>query len=114
MEEESGFESKGPRGFGMRTPKPIKVDQELDVTIEGEGKSGDGVAKEQGFVIFVPGAKKGDTVHIKITEMRNKFAKGEIVGKGEAATQTDEAEPASEAEPTDEAEATDETEPESE
>ncbi|PIN78502.1 deoxyribonuclease, partial [Candidatus Woesearchaeota archaeon CG10_big_fil_rev_8_21_14_0_10_34_8] len=34
---------------------PVQVGEELDVTIEAVGEKGDGVAKKNGFVLFVPG-----------------------------------------------------------
>ena len=74
------------RGFGRRGgrdrdfgPKPVKVDDELEVTIEAVAAKGDGIAKKDGFVIFVPNAKQGDTVKIKVKEVRSSFATGEIV-----------------------------------
>ena len=39
------------RAFG---PVPVKEGETYDVTIEGIGEKGDGIAKIQGFVIVVP------------------------------------------------------------
>jgi predicted RNA-binding protein with TRAM domain len=71
------------RGFGRRfarnnTPKPVKVGEEYDVEITEIGSKGDGIARIKNFVVFVPGSKKGEKKHIKIKEVRNKFAVGEI------------------------------------
>jgi predicted RNA-binding protein with TRAM domain len=60
-------------------PKPVKVGDEIEVTIESVGAKGDGIAKKDGFVIFVPGVQRGDTVKIKIAELKTSFAIGEKV-----------------------------------
>ncbi len=60
-------------------PKPVNVGDELDVTIESVGAKGDGIAKKDGFVIFVAGVQKGDDVRIKVTELKTSFAIGEKI-----------------------------------
>jgi len=60
-------------------PKPVKVGDEVSVTIEAVAAKGDGIAKIDGFVIFVKGAQQGQTLKVKITEVRNRFAIGELV-----------------------------------
>jgi len=60
-------------------PKPVKVGDIVEITIESVGAKGDGIGKTDGFVIFVPGVKKGDTVKVKITELRKTFGIGEKV-----------------------------------
>jgi predicted RNA-binding protein with TRAM domain len=49
------------------------------VKIEGKGKGGDGIARVQGFVIFVPGVNVGDEVKVRITAVRRRFAIAEVV-----------------------------------
>ena len=66
---------------GSRSFAPINVGDELDVTIEAQGEKGDGLAKIKGFVIFVPGAKQGERVKIKINKVLKKVGFGEVVGK---------------------------------
>jgi len=51
-----------------KTP-PVEVDDEFDVTIVNNGEKGDGVARIDGFIVFVPGTKKGQKVRIKITRV---------------------------------------------
>ncbi|VVB56676.1 TRAM domain protein [uncultured archaeon] len=70
----------GGEGGGSGGPKPVKVGDEIDVTIEATASRGDGIAKKEGFVIFVKGASMGQTVHIKITDVRERFAMGEALG----------------------------------
>ncbi len=58
---------------------PINVGDEYDVKIEDLGRDGDGIAKVEGFVVFVSGANVGDEVKIKINAVRPKFAFAEII-----------------------------------
>ena len=60
-------------------PKPVKIGDELDVTIAEVSKRGDGVTRVDGYVIFVPNTKQGDAVKIRIAEIRPNFAIGTIV-----------------------------------
>ncbi len=53
---------------------PVSIGGVHDVTIEGIAREGDGIARIQGFVIFVPGTKVGDNVTIKIERVMRKFA----------------------------------------
>ncbi len=59
--------------------KPVKVGDELEVDVEAVASRGDGIAKKDGFVIFVKGAKQGDHMTVRITEVRARFALGEAV-----------------------------------
>jgi predicted RNA-binding protein with TRAM domain len=58
---------------------PVNVGEEHDVKIEDMGRSGDGIAKIEGFIIFVPNTKKGQEVKIKITETKRNLAFAELV-----------------------------------
>ena len=58
---------------------PIQEGGEYDVKIEDTGRDGDGIARIEGFVVFVSGAKVGDEVKIKINSTRRNFAFAEIV-----------------------------------
>jgi predicted RNA-binding protein with TRAM domain len=82
-EEGAGMEGGEPKERGKKKmadlPKPVKAGDEIEVTIESVGAKGDGIAKKDGFVIFVPGVQKGDTVKIKIVELKTSFAIGEKV-----------------------------------
>lgn len=63
-------------------PKPLKVGEEYDVEIKEVGSKGDGIARVSNFVVFVNGAKMGEKLHIKITDVRDRFAIGEKAGEG--------------------------------
>ena len=58
---------------------PVARDDELDVTVEERGQKGDGIARVDGFIIIIPGARVGKSYRIKIKETTPKFAFGEIV-----------------------------------
>jgi predicted RNA-binding protein with TRAM domain len=58
---------------------PIDVGTTYNVKIEDQGKDGDGIARVDGFVIFIPGAEVGQEVNVKINATRRKFGFGEIV-----------------------------------
>jgi len=60
-------------------PKPVKVGDELEVSIDAVGSKGDGIAKKDGFVIFVKGVKQGDKVKIRITDVKARSAIGEVI-----------------------------------
>lgn len=77
MENRKGFR---PRGQGF-TP-PVQVGDELDVKIEAVGEKGDGIAKKDGFVLFVPGVNEGDEVKIKVTKVLRRVGFAEVVGQG--------------------------------
>ena len=71
-------------GFGSRDssfskPKPVEVGKEYDVTISDISRRGDGIAKIDGFVIFVAGGKQGQSVRIKVTQVSNRFALGTVL-----------------------------------
>jgi len=76
-------------GMGMSTA-PVRVGEELDVTIEAVGEKGDGVAKKNGFVLFVPGVKAGQQVRIRVTKVLRKVGFAEVVQGGGAAAEESE------------------------
>ena len=77
-EGDRGGRGRGYGGFSS-TPKPVKVGDEVDVKVEAVASKGDGIAKKDGFVIFIKGAKEGDTIKVRISEVKERFAIGEII-----------------------------------
>jgi len=69
------------RNFGQSF-SPVKVGDELDVEIEAVGEKGDGIAKKDGFVLFVPNTSKGQKARIKIIRVLRKVGFAEVVGEG--------------------------------
>jgi len=63
---------------GVRfSPKPVKLGDKVHVHVEALGEKGDGVAKIQGFVIFIKGATQEDVgkdMDVSITYIGRKFA----------------------------------------
>jgi predicted RNA-binding protein with TRAM domain len=69
----------GGRGFNNRGPKPVEEGKEYDVDVTEVSQKGDGIARVQGFVIFVKGGKVGDKCKIRVTSVGPRFAIGEKV-----------------------------------
>ncbi len=80
---------------------PVREGEEIDVKIEAVGEKGDGLAKRDGFVLFVPNTNLGDEVRVRITKVLKKVGFAEVVGKAESPVQASEPEaaPAPEPEP---------------
>jgi predicted RNA-binding protein with TRAM domain len=72
----------GGGGFRSFKPKPVEVGKEYDVTISEISRRGDGIAKIDGFVIFVAGAKQGWQGKIRVTQVANRHATAQVVGEG--------------------------------
>ncbi len=64
------------RSFG---PKPVEVGKEYDVEVTEVSRKGDGIARIQGFVIFVKGGNVGDKIKVKIISVGSRFATAEKV-----------------------------------
>ena len=62
---------------------PVQVGDELEVNILAVGEKGDGVAKVNGFVLFVPGTKEGETVRIRVTKVLSKVGFAEVIGSSQ-------------------------------
>ena len=75
--------SRREYGGSSRSFAPVKVGDELDVKIEAVGEKGDGIAKKDGFVLFVAGTKQGDEVRIRVTRVLQKVGFAEVAGKKE-------------------------------
>ncbi|GAA0294864.1 23S rRNA (uridine(2552)-2'-O)-methyltransferase [Halarchaeum salinum] len=58
---------------------PVRVGDELDVEITGVGEEGDGIAKVDGFTLFVAGAAEGDEVHVEVTDVKPRFGFAEPI-----------------------------------
>jgi predicted RNA-binding protein with TRAM domain len=77
---DGGF-SRGP------SIAPVKVGEELTATVEAVGEKGDGICKKNGFVLFVPGVKEGQSVRIRVTKVLRKVGFAEVVGDAPAASE---------------------------
>jgi predicted RNA-binding protein with TRAM domain len=59
--------------------RPVELGDELEVNIIDVSPSGDGMSKIRGYIIVVPKAKPRDRVQIKVTQVGEKAAIGEII-----------------------------------
>ena len=67
------------RSYSNRTTssfsRPVETGKEYTVDVTDTGKSGDGIARIEGLVIFIRNAKAGDkNVKIKINSVGSRFA----------------------------------------
>lgn len=58
---------------------PLSVGDTYDVSIEDVGREGDGIARIEGFVVFVPNTKKGDNVKVRISKVSRRVGFGEVI-----------------------------------
>jgi len=68
------------RGFsrGSPEPKPVEAGKEYEVDVMEISRQGDGIARVQGFVVFVKNGKPGQKVKVKVIEVADRFAKAII------------------------------------
>ena len=59
--------------------KPVEAGKEYKVRVIDRSERGEGVARIEGFIVFIRGAKPGEEVKIKITNVGARAATGEIV-----------------------------------
>ncbi|WP_129114271.1 23S rRNA (uridine(2552)-2'-O)-methyltransferase [Halegenticoccus tardaugens] len=62
-----------------RTIAPVSSGDELPVEITETGREGDGIAVVEGFTVFVAGAEEGDSVTVRVTDVKPRFAFAEVV-----------------------------------
>ena len=72
---------RGRSGYGGGfKPCPVEMGKEYEVDITETSRQGqEGIARIQGFVIFVANAKPKDHVKIRITRISSRAANAEIV-----------------------------------
>ena len=72
---------RGPthRRHGPPGPKPVKEGDVVEVKVVEKSRKGDGVARIERFVIFVPGGEPGQRLRIQIEKVGRSYAVGKIV-----------------------------------
>ncbi len=65
-----------------RIAMPISEGEEYDLEISGQ-KKGKGFALVKNFAVFVPNAKRGDFVHVKILEVKKDHALARVMSSEE-------------------------------
>lgn len=56
-----------------RTTAPVERGETIEVEITDEGSEGDGIAKVDGYTLFVSGTDVGETVTVRITDVKPRF-----------------------------------------
>src|SRR5215213_2104246 len=76
---------RGGRFGGNRFggPKPVESGKEYDVQVTEISRKGDGVARIQGFIIFVKGGRVGQKTRVRVTHVGDRFATAETIDGGE-------------------------------
>jgi predicted RNA-binding protein with TRAM domain len=64
----------------MNTTPPVHVGDVLTLKITGQGAKGDGMARHQKYVIFVPETEIDKTYTVRITKTLEKCGFGEVTG----------------------------------
>ena len=74
------YEQRRTNSLGINSdPKPVEIGKEYEVQITEISRKGDGIARIQGFVIFVKNGQVGQNVKVKVTQIGSTFATAEIV-----------------------------------
>jgi 23S rRNA (uridine2552-2'-O)-methyltransferase len=60
-----------------RLTAPVRKGDQVEVEIEDVGREGDGIAKVEGYTVFVPDAEPGDEIEIEVTDVKPRFGFGE-------------------------------------
>ncbi|MDS0281853.1 23S rRNA (uridine(2552)-2'-O)-methyltransferase [Haloarcula onubensis] len=60
-----------------RLTGPVRAGDVVEVTIEDMGEEGDGIAKVDGFTVFVSGVDQGETLDVRIDDVKPRFAFGQ-------------------------------------
>ena len=64
----------------------LKPGKEYDVQVTEISRKGDGIARIQGFVIFVKDGKVGQNARIRVVQVGNRFATAEVINSGSGAS----------------------------
>ena len=64
----------------------LKWAKEYNVSISEVSGRGDGLTRIEGFVVFVPGTKQGQNVRIKVTQVSDRFATGQVAQTSDTST----------------------------
>lgn len=61
-------------------PDELKAGDVIDIVISDVGRKGDGIGKYNEMVVIVPGTAKGTQTRVRITNISNKTAFGQVTG----------------------------------
>ena len=68
-----------PTEVQPRDPPSLAAGDRRVVTVDDVAFGGDGVARQDEFVVFVPFTARGETVEIEIVEVKRRFARGRLL-----------------------------------
>ena len=75
-----GGSYEGRRGHGKGFKRcPVELGEELEVEINELSPKGEGIARSQGYVIYVPDTKPGERVKIKVIRITEKAANATVI-----------------------------------
>jgi predicted RNA-binding protein with TRAM domain len=76
----SSYNSHASRNLKRRSPltKPVELGKIYEVDITEITGKGDGIARVQGFIVFIENGKVGNKIRVKVTEVADRFAKATI------------------------------------
>lgn len=77
-QEDDSYDDSDDSGDDNDYDKPVDEGDVVEVEIDDLGSKGDGIARVDGFVIFVPGGEVGETYDVEVTSVGRKFAFAEI------------------------------------
>ncbi len=58
---------------------PLRPGQRIELHVHGLGHSGEGVGRHEGLTVFIPGGVPGDTLGVKIVEVKKNYARAELM-----------------------------------
>jgi 23S rRNA (uridine2552-2'-O)-methyltransferase len=67
-----------------RMTAPVAVGDELVVEVTDVGREGDGVARVEGYTLFVPGTEAGDRVRVRVDDLKPRFGFASVVDAADA------------------------------
>ena len=69
----------GRRQSNFGGPKPVEIGKEYDVQVTERSDRGDGIARIQGFVIFVKNGKVSQNAKVQVERVGARFATATLV-----------------------------------
>ena len=58
--------------------KPVRLEEDHELIIKNYSHQGEGIGRVNNFTVFVPGTILDEKVKVKITEVKNNFARGQL------------------------------------
>jgi predicted RNA-binding protein with TRAM domain len=71
-----GEDSSKSFDSGSLHREPVQVGKEYEVEVTEMSRQGDGIARVQGFIVFVKDGKVGKKVKVKVEQVGNRYARG--------------------------------------